>query len=119
MKKLEIVSMVYINGEWKNQDDIPPDDFKSLLASKMDESMRNIGFKRKKRCVSSGEEGQAMRNCSTCGRRYRCNAKDRSMGMACVDYETGEDQIKKTPVQSVSEKVRNQATKKDMQLARK
>lgn len=47
MKKLEIVSMVYINGEWKNQDDIPPDDFKSLLASKMDESMRNIGFKRK------------------------------------------------------------------------
>ena len=47
MKKLEIVSMVYINGEWKNKDDIPPDDFKSLLASKMDESMRNIGFKRK------------------------------------------------------------------------
>lgn len=65
------------------------------------------------------EEGRAMRNCSTCGRRYRCNAKDRSMGMACVDYETGEDQIKKTPVQSVSEKVGNQATKKDMQLARK
>ena len=41
------------------------------------------------------------------------------MGMACIDYETGEDQIKKTPVQSVSEKVRNQATKKDMRLARK
>lgn len=41
------------------------------------------------------------------------------MGMACKDYETGENQIKKTPVQSVSEEVGNQATKKDMQLARK
>lgn len=41
------------------------------------------------------------------------------MGMACKDYETGEDQIKKAPVQSVSEKVGNQATKKDMRLARK
>lgn len=60
-----------------------------------------------------------MQGCRTCWRRYRCNDKDRSMGMACIDYETGEDQIKKTPVQSVSEKVRNQATKKDMRLARK
>ena len=60
-----------------------------------------------------------MRNCRTCGRRYRCNDKDRGRGMACKDYEERKDQIEKTPVQSVSEKVRNQATKKDMQLARK
>ncbi len=60
-----------------------------------------------------------MQGCRTCGRRHRCNDKDRSMGMACKDYETGEDQIKKAPVQSVSEKVGNKATKKDMRLARK
>lgn len=39
--------------------------------------------------------------------------------MACKDYETREDQIKKTPVQSVSEKVANKDPKKDMRLARK
>ncbi len=60
-----------------------------------------------------------MQGCRTCWRRYRCNDKDRSMGMACKDYEERKDQIKKAPVQSVSEKVGNQATKKDMQLARK
>lgn len=60
-----------------------------------------------------------MRNCRTCGRRHRCNDKDRSMGMACKDYETGKNKIEKTPVQSVSETVGNQATKKDMRLARK
>lgn len=41
------------------------------------------------------------------------------MGMACKDYETGEDQIKKTPVQSLQKKVKNKVSKKDMQLARK
>ena len=60
-----------------------------------------------------------MQGCRTCWRRHRCNDKDRGRGMACKDYETGEDQIKKTPVQSVSEKVGNKATKKDMRLARK
>ena len=60
-----------------------------------------------------------MQGCRTCWRRYRCNDKDRGRGMACKDYETGEDQIKKTPVQSVLEKVGNQATKKDMRLDRK
>ena len=60
-----------------------------------------------------------MQGCRTCWRRHRCNDKDRSRGMACKDYETGEDQINKTPVQSASEKVGNQTTKKDMQLARK
>lgn len=60
-----------------------------------------------------------MQGCRTCWRRYRCNDKDRGRGMACKDYETGENQIKKAPVQSISEKVRNQATKKDMRLDRK
>ena len=60
-----------------------------------------------------------MQGCRTCWRRHRCNDKDRSRGMACKDYETGEDQIKKAPVQSVLEKVGNQATKKDMRLDRK
>ena len=41
------------------------------------------------------------------------------MGMACKDYATGEDQIKKTPVQSLQKKVKNKASKKDMRLARK
>ena len=51
-----------------------------------------------------------MQGCRTCSRRYRCNDKDRGRGMACKDYETGEDQIKKTPVQSASEKVGDQNT---------
>lgn len=60
-----------------------------------------------------------MRNCRTCGRRYRCNDKDRGRGMACKDYETGEDQIKKTPVQSLQAETADKASKKDMRLARK
>lgn len=60
-----------------------------------------------------------MQGCRSCWRRHRCNDKDRSRGMACKDYEERKDQIKKTPVQSVSEKVGNQASKKDMRLARK
>lgn len=60
-----------------------------------------------------------MQGCRTCWRRYRCNAKDRSMGMACKDYETGEDQIKKTPVQSLQAETANKDPKKGMRLARK
>lgn len=60
-----------------------------------------------------------MRNCRTCGRRHRCNDKDRSMGMACVNYETGEDQIEKTPVQSLQAETANKDPKKDMRLAGK
>lgn len=60
-----------------------------------------------------------MQGCRTCWRRHRCNDKDRSRGMACKDYETGEDQIKKTPVQSISKKVANKASEKDMYLDRK
>ena len=60
-----------------------------------------------------------MQGCRTCWRRYRCNDKDRGRGMACKDYETGEDQIKKTPVQSLQAETADKATKKDMRLARK
>ena len=41
------------------------------------------------------------------------------MGMACKDYETGEDQIKKAPVQSLQAETANKDPKKDMRLARK
>lgn len=47
MQKLEIISMIRINGEWKNQEEIPPDEFKNALEKKLNETMRNIGFQRK------------------------------------------------------------------------
>ena len=60
-----------------------------------------------------------MQDCKTCWRRYRCNDKDRSMGMACKDYETGEDQIKKASAQSLQKKAADKASEKDMRLARR
>ena len=39
--------------------------------------------------------------------------------MACVDYEAGENQIEKTPVQSLQAETADKASKKDMRLARK
>lgn len=60
-----------------------------------------------------------MQGCRTCWRRHRCNDKDRGRGMACKDYETREDQIKKTPVQSVQKKAADKGSEKDMRLARK
>lgn len=60
-----------------------------------------------------------MQGCRSCWRRHRCNDKDRSRGMACKDYETGEDQIKKTPVQSLQKKAADKDSEKDMRLARK
>lgn len=44
--KLEIVSMVRINGEYVHQEDIPAEEFQKLLEKKLDESMRDIGFER-------------------------------------------------------------------------
>lgn len=57
-----------------------------------------------------------MQGCRTCWRRYRCNDKDRGRGMACIDYETGEDQIKKTPVQSIQKKAADKGSEKGMRL---
>lgn len=48
-----------------------------------------------------------MQGCRTCWRRYRCNDKDRGRGMACIDYETGENQVKKAPVQSLQAETAN------------
>ncbi len=55
MKKLEIVSMVRINGKWYRQEEIPTDEFKRLLEDKITESMENIGFRKVKppKAVSS------------------------------------------------------------------
>lgn len=60
-----------------------------------------------------------MQGCRSCGRRHRCNDKDRSMGMACKDYEEREDQVKKTSAQSLQAETTNKDSKKDMRLARK
>lgn len=46
MKKLEIVSMVKINGVWMNQEDLPPEEFRRLLEAKINDTMQNIGFQR-------------------------------------------------------------------------
>lgn len=47
MQKLEIVSMIKVDGAWIRQEDILPEDFRKLLEMKMDESMKSIGFERK------------------------------------------------------------------------
>lgn len=44
--KLEIVSMVRINGEYIRQEEIPAEEFRKLLEQKLDESMGDIGFER-------------------------------------------------------------------------
>lgn len=48
MKKLEIVSMVRINGKWYRQEEIPTDEFRRLLEDKITKSMENIGFRKLK-----------------------------------------------------------------------
>lgn len=60
-----------------------------------------------------------MQGCRSCGRRHRCNDKDRSMGMACKDYEARKDQIEKTSAQSLQAETANKDPKKGMRLARK
>ena len=44
--KLEVVSMIKVNGKWIQQEDIPQEELRRLLETKMDETMRNIGFAR-------------------------------------------------------------------------
>lgn len=48
MSKLEIVSMVKINGIWYRQEEVPKDQFRKLLEAKINESMQNLGFRRDK-----------------------------------------------------------------------
>lgn len=46
MQKLEVVSMVKVNGEWVRQEDLPPEEFRTLLETKLNDTMRSVGFGR-------------------------------------------------------------------------
>lgn len=46
--KLEIVSMIKINGTWYQQEEIPRDEIRKLIEMKVDDTMRIIGFERRK-----------------------------------------------------------------------
>ena len=46
MKKIEIISMVKIDGKWFCQEDFPPEEFDKILKAKMDKVMHSIGFER-------------------------------------------------------------------------
>lgn len=46
MSKLEIVSMVKINGVWYMQEEVPKDQFRKLLEAKITDTMQNLGFRR-------------------------------------------------------------------------
>lgn len=48
MKGIEVVSMIKINGLWVNQEDLSKEEFSEILEKKLDESMKNIGFERRK-----------------------------------------------------------------------
>lgn len=48
MKGIEVVSMIKINGLWVNQEDLSKEEFSQILEKKLDESMKNIGFERRK-----------------------------------------------------------------------
>lgn len=47
MSKIEVVSMVRINGQWMNQNEVDPKLFNRLLGEKLDYVMGNQGFIRK------------------------------------------------------------------------
>ncbi len=44
MEKLNIVSMMKINGEWVNQEEIPPEKVKGIIQETFEKACRNIGF---------------------------------------------------------------------------
>ncbi len=48
MKGIEVVSMIKINGSWINQDELSKEELSRILESKLDETMKNIGFERRK-----------------------------------------------------------------------
>lgn len=48
MKGIEVVSMIKINGLWVNQEDLSEEEFSQILEKKLDETMKNIGFERRK-----------------------------------------------------------------------
>lgn len=48
MKGIEVVSMIKINGLWMKQEDLSKEEFSEILEKKLDETMKNIGFERRK-----------------------------------------------------------------------
>jgi len=48
MKGIEVVSMIKINGSWVNQEDLNREELSQVLEKKLDETMKNIGFERRK-----------------------------------------------------------------------
>ena len=56
MKGIEVVSMIKINGSWVNQDELSKEEFSRILESKLDETMKNIGFERKNRLGGRWED---------------------------------------------------------------
>ncbi len=46
--KKEVVSMIKINGSWVNQEDLKREELSQILEKKLDETMKNIGFERRK-----------------------------------------------------------------------
>lgn len=48
MKGIEVVSMIKINGSWINQEDLNREELSHILDKKIDETMKNIGFERRK-----------------------------------------------------------------------
>ena len=46
MKKLEIKSLVKVDGKWVRQEDLAKEEFDRILEAKIDEVMSNIGFER-------------------------------------------------------------------------
>ncbi len=48
MQKLEIVSMIKVNGVWVKQEEIPQEELRKLLEKKFDQVMDGIGFNRVK-----------------------------------------------------------------------
>jgi hypothetical protein len=48
MKGIEVVSMIKINGLWMKQEDLSKEEVSEILEKKLDETMKNIGFERRK-----------------------------------------------------------------------
>lgn len=45
---LEIVSMIKVNGEWVNQEDLLPEEAVEIIGKTMDRAMANIGYQKVK-----------------------------------------------------------------------
>lgn len=46
--KLQIINKIRLNGELYLQEDFDPEEFRSLVDKKMNETMENIGFEKDK-----------------------------------------------------------------------